>query len=220
MRTLTPVVGLVLFSILLIAVACTGDQGSVGQAGSPGPRGEQGPPGPQGPQGEQGPAGPQGLQGERGAGGPQSPQGQGISAPAPEVVASFDASVFELPEGLAVDQGGDILVGMVRNGQIKRVTPGGEVTTFAELPTPGEGFMTGLAFDQAGNLYAAIASFNAQTHGVWKVSRDGSVTELFASLDASGVPNDLTSTSPTPPLARYGRLTRKAMSALGMQIRY
>ncbi len=51
----TPALGLILCSILFIAIACTGDQGSVGPAGPPGPQGsqgEQGPPGPPAPHGD------------------------------------------------------------------------------------------------------------------------------------------------------------------------
>ena len=76
MRKLTPVLGLILFSIIFIAISCTGDQGTVGQAGPQGVRGEQGLLGPQGPQGEQGLAGPQGPRSEQGPAGTQGPQGE------------------------------------------------------------------------------------------------------------------------------------------------
>ena len=60
-----------LFSILLITIACGGNQGPEGQTGAQGPRGEQGPPGAQGREGERGPAG---------------PQGPGATTPAPLVI--------------------------------------------------------------------------------------------------------------------------------------
>jgi sugar lactone lactonase YvrE len=52
--------------------------------------------------------------------------------------------------------------------------------------------MLGLEFDQAGDLYVAMNSGNAETHGVWKVSSDGSKQELFAGLKAGTFPNVVT----------------------------
>ncbi len=106
------------------------------------------------------------------------------------VIAKFDPSANEMPEALTVDQQGNIYVGMAFTGEIRRLTPQGEATTFANLPSPGEnGFMTGLAFDRSGDLYVAMASFDPETHGIWRVSQDGSVVKRFASLDTTGLPN-------------------------------
>ena len=58
--------------LILLTIACKGDQGPPGPAGS---QGEQGPPGPAGPQGEQGPASSAGLQGETGPVAAPGPQG-------------------------------------------------------------------------------------------------------------------------------------------------
>jgi sugar lactone lactonase YvrE len=104
-------------------------------------------------------------------------------------VADFDVSDGELPEGLAVDKQGNFYVGIAPTGEIKQVTPEGQVTTFANLPPPGSGFMTGIAADRQGNLYVALASFNPDTHGIWKVSNDGSNVDLFVSLPEGGLPN-------------------------------
>lgn len=77
-------------ALVLVSVACGGDEGSVGAEGPPGPQGPQGETGPrgeQGPQGPpgqvtvldggviQGPAGPAGPAGPTGATGPQGPMG-------------------------------------------------------------------------------------------------------------------------------------------------
>ena len=71
--------GLVIFSTLVIALACSGDPGSVGSIGN---QGDQGPAGPQGQPGNQGAVGPQGQRGAAGTQGQQGPQGeQGRPAP-------------------------------------------------------------------------------------------------------------------------------------------
>ena len=103
-------------------------------------------------------------------------------------VAVFNATAGEFPEGLAVDQQGNIYIGMAPTSEIRRFTPAGEQTSFAQLPAPGDGFMVGMEFDQAGDLFVAMASFDAETHGIWKVSPDGS-SELFASLPVERWPN-------------------------------
>jgi sugar lactone lactonase YvrE len=104
-------------------------------------------------------------------------------------VLAFNPAALEAPEGVAVDRKGNIFVGMAFTGEIKKVTPGGMVSTFADLD-PSSGFLTGLAFDRAGNLYAALASFVPATHGIWRVSQSGA-TVRFAALDPTGLPNVL-----------------------------
>ena len=106
-------------------------------------------------------------------------------------------AVFESnPEGLAVDEDGNLYVGLLFTGQIKKVSPdGSEVTNFATLPSPGSGFMVGMAFDNEGDLFVAMASLDVN-HGVWRIDEDGN-TELFASLPTDGtltggLPNVLT----------------------------
>lgn len=122
-------------------------------------------------------------------------------------VVNFDPAppATELPEGLTVDRQGNFYVGMATTREIKRVTAGPRgqvgVSPFASLPPPSPapdegGFMTGMATDREGNLYVALASFNQDhpdvpgaTHGVWKVSNDGSDVSMFAALPVNGLPN-------------------------------
>lgn len=109
-------------------------------------------------------------------------------------VVDFNAAASEAPENLAVDHHGNIYVSLGLTGGIKKVTPEGNVSTFATLPSPGTGFMTGITFDQRGNLFVAFSSFDSN-HGIWRVSKDGKKTELFAPLTINGrpdgLPNDL-----------------------------
>lgn len=109
-------------------------------------------------------------------------------------VADFNAAVSEAPENLAVDRHGNIYVSLALTGVIKKVTPEGLVSTFATLPSPGAGNMLGITFDRHGNLYVAFASFDSN-HGIWRVSKNGRETELFAALTINGrpdgFPNDL-----------------------------
>ena len=106
-------------------------------------------------------------------------------------VASFNSGTGEFPEELAVDRDGNIYVGMAPTGEIRRFTPHGEASTFAQLPKPGDGFMLGLEFGPGGDLYVAMSSFDPETHGVWRVSADGATVERFAALDTKGFPNVL-----------------------------
>ncbi|HEU0020976.1 MAG TPA: NHL repeat-containing protein [Dehalococcoidia bacterium] len=114
-------------------------------------------------------------------------------------VSEFDPGSGQLPEGLAADRQGNFYVGMAPTGEIVKVTPDGAVSPFSTLPSPGDGFMTGIAIDRTGSLFVALASFVEETHGIWRVSPDGSTTERFSALDVAGLPN-------VPALDRRGNL--------------
>ena len=105
-------------------------------------------------------------------------------------VTSFDASASQAPEGLTVDSDGNIYVGLAFTGEIKKITPDGSVSTYTQLPSPGDGFMTGLVFDSTGALFVAFASFD-ENHGIWRVSSDGSSARNFAPLQVDGNPDGL-----------------------------
>jgi sugar lactone lactonase YvrE len=105
-------------------------------------------------------------------------------------VVEFNAAASEAPENLAVDHHGNIYVSLALTGEIKKVTPEGHVSTFATLPSPGTGFMTGITFDRHRDLFVAFASFDSN-HGIWRVSKDGRETELFAPLTVNGQPDGL-----------------------------
>jgi sugar lactone lactonase YvrE len=106
-----------------------------------------------------------------------------------QTLALFDPSNGEFPEGVAVDKRQRLYVGLAFTGEIRRFDPQAAPSTLATLPI-GSGFLLGLATDQLGAVYAAVASFEPATHGVWRVNRGGS-PERIAALPVSGVPNAL-----------------------------
>lgn len=97
------------------------------------------------------------------------------------LLATFDAG--ELPEGIAVSKAGDLYVGISTTGVIYRLRPGqpgsGDIER-SVVATPGAGLL-GLAVDARGNIYAAVASFDPATHGVWRIDADGAADRLAGS---------------------------------------
>jgi len=92
---------------------------------------------------------------------------------------------FELPFGVAVDTAGNVYVGDTSGDTIRKITPGGAVSTLAGLPTvtgsadgTGAGARfngpEGVAVDTAGNVYVADLS-NAT---IRKITPSGGVTTL------------------------------------------
>lgn len=94
------------------------------------------------------------------------------------LIATFDSP----PEGITMDLAGNLYVGLRFTGEIWKLTPdptGGEATQslFATLDAGVHGLL-GLAADSRGDIYAAVASFNPATHGVWQISPDGTASRL------------------------------------------
>jgi sugar lactone lactonase YvrE len=110
-----------------------------------------------------------------------------LSIGAVQTVVAFDPSLSQFPEGLAVDKEGNIYAALTFTGNIWKLTPEGEQSILAHLDV-GNGLLVGLAVDESGDLYVCDASFEAATHGIWKIDRDGSA-QLFAQLDVNGFPN-------------------------------
>ncbi|UFP96632.1 SMP-30/gluconolactonase/LRE family protein [Gloeobacter morelensis] len=111
-----------------------------------------------------------------------------------ETLITFDPTTGELPEGVTVDNCGNVYVGIVSTGELRKLSTTGEQLTLATLDTgrgPEAGYgLVGLAVDPAGNVYAALASFVEATHGVWRVRPDGA-SERLAVLPVTTVPNAL-----------------------------
>jgi hypothetical protein len=130
-------------------------------------------------------------------------------------------SVTENAVGLAIDRKGDILTGILFTGEIQKVTPEGRASHFAALPVVNPvppppvcplrpdpppaaqvrtAFMTGFALHNDGNLFVGLPTCVPETNGIWRVSKDGSETELFASLPVQDLPRGLALTNGKFPL--------------------
>jgi sugar lactone lactonase YvrE len=106
-----------------------------------------------------------------------------------ETIAEFDAAAAELPEGVAVDRAGNRYVTLAPLGQIVKIDQKGRRSLFAQLPVgESEGLLIGIRFDRSGALWAALASFEEATHGVWRVARNGTA-ERVAALPPTTLPN-------------------------------
>ena len=93
----------------------------------------------------------------------------------------------DMPEGIAVNAQGDIILGNRRLdgdhrvGQIIRITPDHRVSVFATIGRTGPAFnegLGGLAVDAGGDIYATFISHDPRTHGVYRIGRRGGVARL------------------------------------------
>jgi len=107
-------------------------------------------------------------------------------------VVSFDPTHGELPESLTADDDGHLFVSLV-NGQIREVTPGGSMTTVAQVPIPATANLVGIKVGPDGLVYAISSSFapDPPEAFVWRADPATGEVEKFATLDPTGFPNDL-----------------------------
>lgn len=119
-----------------------------------------------------------------------APAGKPLPVGSTETVLAL-RPLIDLPEGIAIDNRGHIFVGNrrlendTRVSEILEIALDGTVTVFATLDPAvvddiGTGVL-GLAFDSQGDLYAALASFNPRTHGVWRIRQRGEAERLRGS---------------------------------------
>jgi sugar lactone lactonase YvrE len=104
-----------------------------------------------------------------------------------EILRVYDASAGEWPEGVAADKMGNLYVGFMPLGQIRKITADGTDPVVVQFPDPGT---LGLAVDAVGNLYASHASGDPATGGVYRLNRDG-VLERFDGTAQMAFPNSL-----------------------------
>ncbi len=127
-----------------------------------------------------------------------APTGQNeadLRAPsAAQVIATFDPTKGELPEGLVV-RGRHAFVGYAPSSEVVRVDLGsGRVAAFGTLPkaVPNQGFMTGLEVDCEGAVLAALVSFSPEVQpGIYRVPASGGAAKLFAKHAEMAFPNGL-----------------------------
>jgi hypothetical protein len=93
-------------------------------------------------------------------------------------MVAFDPAAGEFPEGLAVDKQGNIDVSLINPvGEIRQLRRDGAQSVLAHFSVPGFGPL-GLAIDAAGHMYAAVASFDAATQGVYRVFPGGTSARI------------------------------------------
>jgi len=107
------------------------------------------------------------------------------------------AASFTQPQGVVFGGDGNLYVLDTGNRTIRKVTPAGEVTTFAGSGSSGSddgtgtaagfGEVMGAAFDGDGNLYVADAGNNT----IRKITPAGEVTTLAGSAGSSGSINGI-----------------------------
>lgn len=111
-----------------------------------------------------------------------------------ELLHAFDPAVGEFPESVATDRWGNVYVSLIgETGEIRRLTRGGELVAHFEMdpsPTAESQGILGLTTDGGGRIYAAIASFDPRTHGVWRINRNGNGFRI-PGTEAITFPNDL-----------------------------
>ncbi|MDX2427815.1 MAG: hypothetical protein QNK22_03915 [Xanthomonadales bacterium] len=111
-----------------------------------------------------------------------------------EELVAFDPELNEFPESVSADVSGNVYVSLRgEKGEIRRIKPNGEMVLHFQLdPLPPEGSLgiLGVLTDGPSQLFAAVASFDPATHGVWLVKRNGKAHRIEGSQDIVA-PNDL-----------------------------
>jgi hypothetical protein len=111
------------------------------------------------------------------------------------IVVSFDAKKGQLPEGLAINHDRKVFVGLAPASEIVIVNKTtGAITNYGTGPKipPNKGFMTGLAFDNQDNLYAAVISLGPEVQaGIYRIPPGGGNGSLFATHQELMSPNDI-----------------------------
>jgi len=107
------------------------------------------------------------------------------------VDASGTNAQFSYPNSLAIDSNNNLYTGDQSHhplylSVIRKITPSGDVSTLATLPSGTAGYIESLAVDSSGNIFVAT------TFQIWKISPGGVVTAFAGSgsqvnnLDGNG----------------------------------
>lgn len=112
----------------------------------------------------------------------------------PQVMVSFDPNSYELPEGVSVDDAGNIAVSIAGWGSIALLKTDGTSKTVIPLSDQqaAESYTLGLAA-RPGEIFAAVAAGGANpipAPGIYKVTTDGTAS-LYATHPAMYFANDI-----------------------------
>jgi sugar lactone lactonase YvrE len=111
------------------------------------------------------------------------------AGPPIETLASFDPALGQIPESITTDRHGNLYFSWASTSTIQKRTPDGTISTFGTLPVPV--FTLGVKVGPDGCVYTVSTSLSALAGAfVWRICTAG-VVEQFATLDATGGPNDL-----------------------------
>lgn len=99
------------------------------------------------------------------------------------------------PEGVAIDNAGNIFVGLSKSTRIVRIDESGSKSELARvlptsIPADGPPGLLGLALHDR-QLYAALVTFDPTTHGVWRIPLDGRPALRISGTEAICWPNAL-----------------------------
>jgi sugar lactone lactonase YvrE len=106
-----------------------------------------------------------------------------------EIVADFEPP--SLPENLAIDDEGTVYLSMGPSGEIRAVDSEGGESTVPTIETGDEGLLLGVTLLD-GALFAANASGESETHGIWRVEPASGRAERIVDLPADeSMPNGI-----------------------------
>ena len=129
-----------------------------------------------------------------GIGGAVLPGNVAAAESGPERLFSYDPSVGELPENVAVNRRGTKYVSFPPLGEIRAITPDNRTESTLATFDVGDGTgVVGLEVRPTGTLFACLVTFNtsgSDAHGIWRVTPGGE-RSLFAELEPGTFPNDV-----------------------------
>lgn len=105
------------------------------------------------------------------------------------VVHTFDPTLGEFPEGVAMDREGNLYVGLAPLGKILRIKRDGSTETVATLGSQ----LLGLTVDAKGIIYAAVNAPFTPDNGVWRIDpKNPTQPKLLPGTENIFFPNSLT----------------------------
>ena len=116
-----------------------------------------------------------------------------------ETVALFNPSLLETPESIAIDRDNNKYVSLALTGEIRKIAPNGDQSTYVMLPLGGPPMtfcgpffagVVGITVDEHDNLYASLASCDPDSRGIWKIPQQGAPARIGA-LSMSTLPNGI-----------------------------